>query len=113
MARKRMIDPKFWSDDKMMALTPRHRLLFIGIWNFSDDGGIHKNSNTMLKAEVFPCDDIVVDQVGKLKDELIELITSFQYTYESKQIEYNTYRGSRNLKDRNKKVYEYLWIIQK
>ena len=73
MARKRMIDPKFWSDDKMMALTPRHRLLFIGIWNFSDDGGIHKNSNNMLKAEVFPCDDIVVDQVGKLKDELIEL----------------------------------------
>ncbi len=47
------------------------------------------------------------------KDELIELITSLQYTYELKQIEYNTYRGSRNLKDRNKKVYEYLWIIQK
>ena len=68
-----MIDPKFWSDDKMMALTTRHRLLFIGIWNFSDDGGIHKNSNNMLKAEVFPCDDINVEEVGKLKDELIEL----------------------------------------
>ena len=73
MARKRMIDPKFWSDDKMMALTTRHRLLFIGIWNFSDDGGIHKNSNNMLKAEVFPCDDINVEEVGNLKDELIEL----------------------------------------
>ena len=73
MARKRMIDPKFWADDKMMSLTPRHRLLFIGIWNFSDDGGIHKNSNNMLKAEVFPCDDIIVEEVGKLKDELIEL----------------------------------------
>ena len=68
-----MIDPKFWSDDKMMALTTRHRLLFIGIWNFSDDGGIHKNSNNMLKAEVFPCDDINVEEVGDLKDELIEL----------------------------------------
>ena len=73
MARKRMIDPKFWADDKMMSLTPRHRLLFIGIWNFSDDGGIHKNSNNMLKAEVFPCDDIIVEEVGKLKDELIDL----------------------------------------
>ena len=73
MARKRMIDPKFWADDKMMSLTTRHRLLFIGIWNFSDDGGIHKNSNNMLKAEVFPCDDIIVKEVGKLKDELIEL----------------------------------------
>jgi len=73
MARKRMIDPKFWSDDKMMSLTPMHRLLFIGIWNFSDDGGIHKNSNNMLKAEVFPCDNINIEEVGKLKDELIEL----------------------------------------
>ena len=72
MARKRMIDPKFWQDDKMMSLTSMHRLLFIGIWNFSDDVGIHKNSNSMLKAEVFPCDDITVEKVGELKDELIQ-----------------------------------------
>jgi hypothetical protein len=79
MARKRMIDPKFWQDDKMMSLTPMHRLLFIGIWNFSDDAGIHKNSDSMLKAEVFPCDDITVEEVGELKDELIqqELIIPF------------------------------------
>ncbi len=67
-----MIDPKFWQDDKMMSLTSMHRLLFIGIWNFSDDVGIHKNSNSMLKAEVFPCDDITVEKVGELKDELIQ-----------------------------------------
>jgi len=67
-----MIDPKFWQDDKMMSLTPMHRLLFIGIWNFSDDAGIHKNSDSMLKAEVFPCDDITVEEVGELKDELIQ-----------------------------------------
>ena len=72
MARKRMIDPKFWQDDKMMSLTPRHRLLFISIWNFSDDAGIHKNSNSMLKAEVFPCDYITIEKVGELKDELIQ-----------------------------------------
>jgi len=79
MARKRMIDPKFWQDDKMMSLTPMHRLLFIGIWNFSDDGGIHKNSDNMLKAEVFPGDDITVEKVSRLKDELIqqELIIPF------------------------------------
>ena len=72
MARKRMIDPKFWSDDKMMALTPMHRLLFIGIWNFSDDYGIHKNNDSTLKAEVFPCDPITVKEVGQLKDDLIK-----------------------------------------
>ncbi len=80
MARKRMIDPKFWSDDKMMSITPMHRLLFIGIWNFSDDSGIHKNSNEMLKAEIFPCDDITINQIGKLKSDLIDhnLIVPFQ-----------------------------------
>ena len=79
MARKRMIDPKFWQDDKMLLLTPMHRLLFIGIWNFSDDSGIHKNNDNMLKAEVFPGDNITVEEVGKLKDELIqqELIVPF------------------------------------
>ena len=80
MARKRMIDPKFWSDDRMMVLTPRHRLLFIGIWNFSDDGGIHKNNNTVLKAEIFPCDDISINEVGELKQGLVDagLIIEFE-----------------------------------
>ena len=80
MARKRMIDPKFWSDDRMMVLTPRHRLLFIGIWNFSDDSGIHKNNNTVLKAEIFPCDDISINEVGELKQGLIDagLIIEFE-----------------------------------
>ena len=81
MARKRMIDPKFWSDDKMMGLTPMHRLLFIGIWNFSDDGGIHKNNDSMLKAEIFPCDDITIEEVGKMKEKLmqLELIVPFEH----------------------------------
>ena len=75
-----MIDPKFWSDDRMMVLTPRHRLLFIGIWNFSDDSGIHKNNNTVLKAEIFPCDDISINEVGELKQGLIDagLIIEFE-----------------------------------
>ena len=30
MARKRMIDPRFWTDDKIMDLDPLTRLLFIG-----------------------------------------------------------------------------------
>ena len=80
MARKRMIDPEFWTDDKTMKLSPRARLLFIGIWNFNDDKGIHKNSDYMLKAEIFPCDEITVKQVGELKDDLIKegLIVPFQ-----------------------------------
>ena len=73
MARKRMIDPQFWCDEKMMTLSHSARLLFIGLWNFCDDEGIHKNSDLKLKAEIFPADDITKDDVGKLKQELIEI----------------------------------------
>ena len=73
MARKRMIDPKFWTDDKIMDLDPLTRLLFIGIWNFSDDCGIHLNNSKVLKAEIFPSDDINISEVQKMKDQLSDL----------------------------------------
>ena len=62
MARKRMIDPQFWCDEKMMTLSHSARLLFIGLWNFCDDSGIHKDSDLKLKAEIFPADDITKDE---------------------------------------------------
>ena len=45
------------------------------------------------------------------KEELIELFIKLEYDYKLKEIEYQTYRGSRNLRDRNNKVFEYLWIL--
>jgi len=33
------------------------------------------------------------------------------YTYEKIEIDYNTYRGSRNLKNRSNKVTEFLFVI--
>ena len=45
--------------------------------------------------------------------EIIQLIHSLNYTYQLQKVDYNTYRGSRNLQNREKKVIEYLWIIQK
>ena len=73
MARKRMIDPKFWTDDKVMELKPLCRLLFIGTWNFADDSGVHLNNSKVLKAEIFPSDDITIAEVQAMKAELIEL----------------------------------------
>ncbi len=68
-----MIDPQFWCDEKMMTLSHSARLLFIGLWNFCDDSGIHKDSDLKLKAEIFPADDITKDDVKKLKEELIQI----------------------------------------
>ena len=46
------------------------RLLFIGMWNFCDDGGNHPASAKTLKAEIFPADDITSTEVSKLIEEL-------------------------------------------
>ena len=56
--RKRIIDPVYWSDDKVIELEPIQRLLFIGMWNFADDSGVLKNSSKQLKAQIFPADNI-------------------------------------------------------
>lgn len=50
--------PEFWSDEQVMECSPLARLMFIGIWNFCDDGGNHPLSEKTIKALVFPGDDI-------------------------------------------------------
>ncbi len=42
MARTRMIKPEFWSDEKLAALSLQVRLIYIGLWNLSDDYGVVK-----------------------------------------------------------------------
>ncbi len=80
MPRKRMIDPKFWTDDKIIKISLPARLLFISMWNYSDDLGVHRNDNFTLKAETFPLDDISVEEVDKYKNELIECGLVISYT---------------------------------
>jgi len=40
-----MIKPEFWSDEKLAALSLQARLIYIGLWNLSDDYGIVKSHN--------------------------------------------------------------------
>jgi adenine-specific DNA-methyltransferase len=47
------------------------------------------------------------------KKELIEIFEGLEYDWTLKEIEYQTYRGSRNLKDRKNKVTEYIWVLHK
>ena len=39
------------------------------------------------------------------------MFEELDYDWTLKEIEYQTYRGSRNLKDRKNKVTEYIWIL--
>lgn len=72
MARIRTIKPEFWTSEQIMECSPNARLLFIGLWNFCDDAGIHPASAKTLKAEIFPGDDIPVADVQLLIEELIQ-----------------------------------------
>lgn len=72
MGRIRSVKPEYWTSEQVMSLSRDARLLFIGLWNFSDDGGNHPASAITLKAEVLPGDLITADQVMAWIDEMIE-----------------------------------------
>ncbi|WP_255631306.1 hypothetical protein [Caballeronia sp. dw_19] len=85
MARIRSIKPEFWTSAQVMDLSIPARLLFIGLWNFCDDAGIHPASEKRLKAEVFPADDVSVSDVRGLIAELerVGLLTEYAIDNES------------------------------
>lgn len=72
MARLRSIKPEFWTSEQIAECSPIARLLFIGIWNFCDDKGIHPCSAKRLKMEVFPADEFTHEQVAEWVLELID-----------------------------------------
>ena len=66
MARKRMISPEFWTDDKVIELSIQERLLFIAMWNFADDEGLIANKPKQMKAQIFPIDDITHGAISEM-----------------------------------------------
>lgn len=70
MARMRTIKPEFWPSEAIAGLSPWARLLFIGLWNFCDDGGVHPVSLVRLKNEVFPSDPHTPEEMAGFLAEL-------------------------------------------
>lgn len=104
MARIRTVKPEFWSSEQVMSCTPLARLLFIGIWNFCDDGGNHPLSPRTIKALVFPGDDITVESVDGLLGELKSSNLIALYSVEGKT--YLHVRGWRHQKI-DKRTFKY------
>lgn len=71
MSRNRMIKSDFWGDEKIGTLSHIARLLFIGSWNFADDAGICRGNPAFLKSNIFPYDDITIQDVKNALDECI------------------------------------------
>ena len=71
MARIRSIKPEFWTSEQVVMCSPLARLLFVGLWTFADDGGVHPASVRRLKMEVFPADAFDDATVTGLVGELL------------------------------------------
>jgi len=80
VARIRTIKPEFWTSEQIVECSRDARLLFIGLWNFCDDGGVHPASIKRIKMEIFPGDDLTADDLQNLVDELVdnELVDVFE-----------------------------------
>ncbi len=79
MAKIRSIKPEFWSSAQLIACSREARLLFIGLWNFSDDAGVHPASLITLKARVFPGDNLIADDIKIWVEELIKQNLLIEY----------------------------------
>lgn len=77
MARKRMIDPEFWSDEEIGKWDFETRLFYIGLWNFADDEGRLKAHNELLKSQIFPYDRKI--DIQKLKINLNGKVIWYEY----------------------------------
>lgn len=72
MSRIRTIKPEFWTSEQVLSCSLNARLLFIGIWNFCDDNGVHTASYLRLKTEVLPADNFSVADIQRFINELIQ-----------------------------------------
>lgn len=85
MSRIRTIKPEFWSSEQVVLCSPCARLLFIGIWNFADDHGVHPLSYLTLKAKIFPGDSFSISEIKTLVEELISNDLLLEFCHEDKK----------------------------
>ena len=88
MARKRMIDPSFWTDEKLGECLMEERLLFMGLISNADDEGYGRANSKLLKSVIFPYDDISIKDLEKWLSHITQLGLVILYEYDG-QVYYN------------------------
>lgn len=80
MARIRTIKPEFWTSPQIVGCSTNARLLFIGLWNFADDGGVTPFNSLQIKMRVFPGDAFSVSDIEDWIQELTDagLLCAFE-----------------------------------
>ena len=85
MARIRTIKPEFWTSEQVAECSPTTRLLFIGMWNFADDGGNQPASLKSLKMKIFPSDSMTLTEIGVMVEELLKNGLLMEYSVSDKK----------------------------
>jgi hypothetical protein len=70
VSRQRFIYPETFASEDFVALSLGARLLFIGMFATADDYGRGKGSLGVLKATVYPEDDLTREQIGTWTEEV-------------------------------------------
>jgi hypothetical protein len=71
MARKRMIDPSFWTDEQLGTCPIEARLLFMGLISQADDEGRLSGHPALIKSQIYPYD---FEMEASTVDEWIEML---------------------------------------
>ena len=75
MARRRMLDPDFWTDEEVGTLSAHARLLFMGLWGICDDNyATLPDRPEWIKVQIFPYEEVDVskllaeiEKIGKIE----------------------------------------------
>lgn len=91
MPRIRSIKPEHWGDKYLPNISLGAHLLWISMWNFSDDKGIIERDYDLLKANTFPRrKEVKPIQIEKWVKELIKY--EFVIPFQHKGIQYLIHR---------------------
>jgi hypothetical protein len=72
MARIRTVKPEFWDDELLGSCSRDARLLYIALFNVSDDEGRVRWHPAYIKSKAFPYDDdLTHDDVARIMGELV------------------------------------------
>ena len=78
--RKRVISPEFYSDEKVGALSPVARHMFVGTWSLADDEGLLRFNSSLIKSTLFMYDKFSLEEIEKAMAEVVEKKLVYVYT---------------------------------
>jgi hypothetical protein len=84
VARIRTIKPDFFTSDTVAELSLRARLTWIGLWTYCDDSGRCRDNVKLIKAAVWPLDDVSLSNIEKDLTDLLACGLVYRYEVDSK-----------------------------